>query len=71
MSQESLLYLQKLLLLNEWVFHFEYVKSFFDELNKILPFLPQGFVTSAEKGTGVDEVLACIDQYNKLDAEGL
>ena len=47
------------------------VKSFFDELNKILPFLPQGFVTSAEKGTGVEEVLACIDQYNKLDAEGL
>ena len=47
------------------------VKSFFDELNIILPFLPQGFVTSAEKGTGVEEVLACIDQYNKLDAEGL
>ena len=46
-------------------------KLFFDELNKILPFLPQGFVTSAEKGTGVAEVLACIDQYNKLDAEGL
>jgi len=47
------------------------VKSFFDTLNEILPFLPQGFVTSAEKRTGVDEVLACIDQYNKLDAEGL
>ena len=47
------------------------VKSFFDALNEILPFLPQGFVTSAEKRTGVDEVLACIDQYNKLDAEGL
>jgi GTP-binding protein len=47
------------------------VKAFFDELNKILPFLPQGFVTSAEKCTGVEEVLACIDQYNKLDAEGL
>ena len=47
------------------------VKSFFDKLNEILPFLPQGFVTSAEKRTGVDEVLACIDQYNKLDAEGL
>jgi GTP-binding protein len=47
------------------------VKSFFEALNKILPFLPQGFVTSAEKRTGVDEVLACIDQYNKLDAEGL
>jgi GTP-binding protein len=47
------------------------VKSFFEKLNEILPFLPQGFVTSAEKRTGVDEVLACIDQYNKLDAEGL
>ena len=47
------------------------VKSFFDALNEILPFLPQGFVTSAEKKTGVDEVIACIDQYNKLDAEGL
>jgi GTP-binding protein len=47
------------------------VKSFFEKLNEILPFLPQGFVTSAEKKTGVDEVLACIDQYNKLDAEGL
>ena len=47
------------------------VKSFFEKLNEILPFLPQGFVTSAEKRTGVDEVLACIDQYNKLDTEGL
>ncbi|TRZ81535.1 MAG: YihA family ribosome biogenesis GTP-binding protein [Sediminibacterium sp.] len=47
------------------------VKSFFEALNKILPFLPQGFVTSAEKRTGVDEVIACIDQYNKLDAEGM
>jgi GTP-binding protein len=47
------------------------VKSFFEKLNEIFPFLPQGFVTSAEKKTGVDEVLACIDQYNKLDAEGL
>ena len=47
------------------------VKSFFEKLNEILPFLPQGFVTSAEKKTGVDEVLACIDQYNKLDAESL
>jgi len=47
------------------------VKLFFDALNEVLPYLPQGFVTSAEKRTGVDEVLACIDQYNKLDAEGL
>ncbi len=47
------------------------VKLFFDALNETLPYLPQGFVTSAEKRTGVDEVLACIDQYNKLDAEDL
>jgi GTP-binding protein len=47
------------------------VKSFFEILNEKLQFLPQGFVTSAEKRTGVDEVLACIDQYNKLNAEGL
>ena len=47
------------------------VKSFFEVLNERLQFLPQGFVTSAEKKTGTDEVLACIDQYNKLVAEGL
>ena len=47
------------------------VKSFFEVLNEKLQFLPQGFVTSAEKKTGTDEVLACIDQYNKLSAEGL
>jgi GTP-binding protein len=46
------------------------VKSFFEILNEKLQFLPQGFVTSAEKKTGTDEVLACIDQYNKLVAEG-
>ena len=46
------------------------VKSFFEVLNEKLQFLPQGFVTSAEKKTGTDEVLACIDQYNKLVAEG-
>ena len=46
------------------------VKSFFEVLNERLQFLPQGFVTSAEKKTGTDEVLACIDQYNKLVAEG-
>jgi len=46
------------------------VKSFFEILNEKLQFLPQGFVTSAEKKTGTDEVLACIDQYNKLVTEG-
>lgn len=46
------------------------VKSFFEVLNERLQFLPQGFVTSAEKKTGTDEVLACIDHYNKLVAEG-
>ena len=46
------------------------VKSFFEILNEKLQFLPQGFVTSAEKKTGTDEVLACIDQYHKLVTEG-
>ena len=46
------------------------VKSFFEILNEKLQFLPQGFVTSAGKKTGTDEVLACIDQYNKLVTEG-
>lgn len=47
------------------------VKSFFEILNEKLQFLPQGFITSAEKRTGVDEVLNCIDQYNKLIAEDI
>jgi hypothetical protein len=41
----------------------------FDTLKERLPFLPQGFVTSAEKKEGVEEVVACIDQYNRLYAE--
>jgi GTP-binding protein len=45
------------------------VKSMFDILRERLPFLPQGFVTSAEKKLGVEEVIACIDQYNRLYAE--
>ena len=45
------------------------VQSMFDTLREILPFLPQGFVTSAEKKLGVEEVVACIDQYNRLYAD--
>ena len=44
-------------------------KPMFDILRERLPFLPQGFVTSAEKKLGVEEVIACIDQYNRLYAE--
>ena len=47
------------------------VKAFFDTLKEILPYLPQGFVTSAEKRTGTEEVIACIEQYNQLYAEGI
>lgn len=46
------------------------VKAFFDSLNEFLPYLPQGFVTSAEKKTGTEEVIACIEQYNDLYQEG-
>jgi GTP-binding protein len=45
------------------------VKAMFDNLKEMLPFLPQGFVTSAEKKLGVEEVVACIDQYNRLYAD--
>jgi GTP-binding protein len=45
------------------------VQAMFDTLKERLPFLPQGFVTSAEKKEGVEEVVACIDQYNRLYAE--
>jgi hypothetical protein len=41
----------------------------FDTLRERLPYLPQGFVTSAEKKMGVDEVIDCIEQYNQLYAE--
>lgn len=47
------------------------VKAFFDTLKEILPYLPQGFVTSAEKRTGTEEVIACIEQYNQLYTEGI
>jgi GTP-binding protein len=42
------------------------VQAMFDTLKEMLPFLPEGFVTSAEKKTGVEEVVACIDRYNQL-----
>jgi GTP-binding protein len=45
------------------------VQAMFDTLKEKLPYLPQGFVTSAEKKEGVAEVVACIDQYNRLYAE--
>lgn len=45
------------------------VQAMFDTLKEKLPYLPQGFVTSAEKKAGVEEVVACIDQYNRLYAE--
>lgn len=45
------------------------VKDFFETLRNTLPFLPEGFVTSAEKKTGVEQVLDCIAQYNELYGE--
>jgi len=45
------------------------VKDFFETLRNTLPFLPEGFVTSAEKKTGVEELLDCIAQYNELYVE--
>ena len=45
------------------------VKIFFETLQKNFQFLPQGIVTSAEKKIGIDEVLACIEQYNNLWAD--
>lgn len=45
------------------------VKDFFETLRNTLPFLPEGLVTSAEKKTGLEEVLDCIAQYNELYEE--
>ena len=45
------------------------VQEMFDILKTKLPFLPEGFVTSAEKKSGVDEVVECISRYNKLYEE--
>ena len=40
------------------------IKSFQDELLKFWNILPQQFITSAEKGTGRDEILGFIDGLN-------
>ncbi len=45
------------------------VKAFIDALRNDWEFLPQSFVTSAEKKTGRDEVLAFIHQCNTKVAE--
>lgn len=42
------------------------VQAMFDTLKEMFPYLPEGFVTSAEKKTGVEEVVACIERYNGL-----
>ncbi len=40
------------------------VQAFFDELKKTWQFLPQGFVTSAEKKQGREEILSLIQKFN-------
>jgi GTP-binding protein len=40
------------------------VQAFFEELNKTWQFLPQYFITSAEKKSGRDEVLSLIQKSN-------
>ena len=42
------------------------VKAMLDTLKEHFPFLPEAFVTSAEKKEGVTEVIACLDRYNQL-----
>jgi len=42
------------------------VKAMLDTLKEHFPFLPEAFVTSAEKKEGVAEVIACLDRYNQL-----
>jgi len=42
------------------------VKAFLDKLKETWQFLPQSFVTSAEKNTGRDEILDFIQQNNEL-----
>lgn len=42
------------------------VQAMFDTLKAHFPFLPEGFVTSAEKKIGVQEVIDCLDRYNQL-----
>ena len=40
--------------------------GFLDILKNQYPFLPEIFITSAEKKQGIQEVLQCIDRYNGL-----
>ena len=42
------------------------VEAFFEHLKASFPYLPEGFVTSAEKKLGTEEVLNCIARYNLL-----
>ena len=42
------------------------VKAMMDTLKDNFAFLPEAFVTSAEKKEGVAEVIACLDIYNQL-----
>jgi len=42
------------------------VQAMFDTLKAHFPFLPEGFVTSAEKKAGIQEVVDCLDRYNQL-----
>lgn len=41
------------------------VKAFLDQLRETWQFLPRHFVTSSEKKTGRDEILQCIDGFNR------
>ncbi len=47
------------------------VKAMMETLKANYPFLPEAFITSAEKKEGVAEVIACLDRYNQLYKEGM
>jgi GTP-binding protein len=47
------------------------VKAMMDTLKENFAFLPEAFVTSAEKKEGVAEVVDCLDRYNQLYKEDL
>ncbi|CAN5650861.1 ribosome biogenesis GTP-binding protein YihA/YsxC [soil metagenome] len=46
-----------------------HVKAFLDTMRQTWQFLPQGFVTSATKKQGRDEILTFIDECNKREKE--
>ncbi|MFP5039612.1 ribosome biogenesis GTP-binding protein YihA/YsxC [Parasediminibacterium sp. JCM 36343] len=46
------------------------VKAFLDAMRETWQFLPQGFVTSATKNKGREEILAFIDKSNNPETEG-